>query len=289
MLSLAVAFAAISGCHRANPLFTGRNGATPTSDAAAAFPPDAGPANIRDANPTPPPDAGPGDIRDANPTPPGSSSLDLDLIGHWALDDGSGSGTALDSSPNANAGVLRDMDATTSWTPGHFGTGLRFERKGWVQIPPSTSINSIRNAYTMAAWINPADSSVKFGTILARQIGASSGEYYALFVTPAGLIVVFNNAGFLARQLPRGVWVHVAATYDGTVGRIFVGGVEDRVVTLGGTTTADTTAFTIGGNIDDNSDTASNNFDGIIDEVLLYRRALPPADIARLAAGERPH
>jgi hypothetical protein len=71
------------------------------------------------------------------------------------------------------------------------------------------------------------------------------------------------------------IWYHVAATYDGSVGRLYINGAEDA----NGRQSFDTrmTPFFVRARSD-----LSAFVDGAIDEVLVYNRALSPSEIMGL-------
>ena len=75
-------------------------------------------------------------------------------------------------------------------------------------------------------------------------------------------------------QLAANTWTHLAATYDGSVLRIFVNGVQASSRTIGGSLLTSTSALRIGGN-----SIWGEYFAGLIDEVRIYNRALTAAEI----------
>lgn len=83
------------------------------------------------------------------------------------------------------------------------------------------------------------------------------------------------------------VWTHVAAVYDGRVMRLFKDGKEVGSMAKKGEIAVDASA---GVWIGDNPPKAgSRPFQGLMDDVRIYRRALTPAEIAALAARQAKH
>jgi hypothetical protein len=94
---------------------------------------------------------------------------------------------------------------------------------------------------------------------------------------PAGVINVggTHHAVRGPSALPNGAWTHVATTYDGATQRFYVNGVQVASRAQTGAMPAGAGALRIGGN----SAWASEFFQGLIDDVRIYNRALPASEI----------
>jgi Concanavalin A-like lectin/glucanases superfamily len=75
-------------------------------------------------------------------------------------------------------------------------------------------------------------------------------------------------------QIPLNTWTHLAVTYDGTVVRMFVDGVQVGTRAVTGSIAVSTGALRIGGNT-----VWPEWFDGLIDEVRIYSRVLSAEEI----------
>jgi hypothetical protein len=75
-------------------------------------------------------------------------------------------------------------------------------------------------------------------------------------------------------QLPVNTWTHLAATYDGATLRVFVNGVQAGAAAMAGTLVKSADALSIGGSL-----VWGEYFEGLIDEVRIYNRALTAAEI----------
>lgn len=84
------------------------------------------------------------------------------------------------------------------------------------------------------------------------------------------------------KPLPVDEWSHVAATFDNRRMRLYVKGSEVASLERPGFINA-STDLVIGGH---SVGLARARFDGWLDEVRIYRRVLPPAEIAKLAQPE---
>ena len=85
-------------------------------------------------------------------------------------------------------------------------------------------------------------------------------------------------------DLPEDEWVHVAAVYDGAKMELFVDGVAVGSIAKSGSVTTDAGVSTwIGGNPPGAGD---RPWDGLIEDVRIYDRALAAAEIGALPAPE---
>jgi hypothetical protein len=214
------------------------------------------------------------------------------LVGWWPLDDGAGSGTALDQSGNDNAGSLSvELDPTVAWVRGRSGTALELGGFGYVLVPHTQSIDSVVGEVTVSAWIyyegsiNPAD---MWGTALSREIGSTNRQHYhiSLNIAETPSLYINDNLTTGGAATPRFKWTHLAGTYDGAFVRLYVNGAPAAApLALTGPITADTTPLILGANGNGPGVGVTERFPGAIDELMLWNRALSADEIARLAAG----
>ena len=217
------------------------------------------------------------------------------LVGHWRMDDGTGSTIAADSSGRGNVGTLHQLDANTAWVSGRSLGALQTAHAGWVEVALTPSIDAIVDAVTVSAWVNQEGgigSPDNFGTALSRQIGTTEDQYYHLSLFFDGRPTLFITTGpgsyvspGAPDPVPQNTWVHVAGTYDGATVRLYVNGAEVANQPLTGRFAHDRTPVILGGNGNDASGVPTELFPGRIDELMLFGRALGPDEIAQLAAG----
>ncbi|HZL16160.1 MAG TPA: LamG domain-containing protein [Polyangia bacterium] len=229
---------------------------------------------------------------DAGVTGCGPGLLD-DLIGYWRLDDAVGSVGARDWSGWANDGTLVGIDPATAWVAdGPEGGALSVQGKGYVNVPDSASIDSITDQLTIAAWIFLQGTITDYATVISRQIATGFDQHYHLSVNAqqqAILFITTPNSGQVVlggpMTVPQQVWVHLAGTYDGSQARLYVNGTEVGDLPASGPFATETNPVTLSGNGNGTDKTVSEFVPGQLDEVMLYRRALGPDEIARLAGG----
>jgi hypothetical protein len=216
-----------------------------------------------------------------------------DLVGYWRLNDGAGSATARDWSTWGNDGTLTNLDAASAWVNGGpEGIAISPQGKGYVNVPESSSIDSINTQVTVAAWIYLDQINTDYATAISRQIGGGLGQLYHLSIDPtqqAGLWIspTESNFKFVASPatVPLQTWIHLAGTWDGSVARLYVNGTEVANAAVSGPFVAETNPVVLGGNGNGGNRTVSELVPGRLSDVMLYRRSLGANEIARLAKG----
>jgi hypothetical protein len=138
---------------------------------------------------------------------------------------------------------------------------------------------------TLAAWVNTGARDGWETIILKENVDTYS---YALYAQdggtvqggspePSGNVSVAGRPETLLGNaaIAGGAWVHLATTYDGTTQRVFVNGVEVSNAAATGAIDAGAGNLRIGGN----DVWAGEYYQGLIDEVRIYNRALTAAEI----------
>jgi glucose/arabinose dehydrogenase len=199
------------------------------------------------------------------------------LVAHYRLDEGAGL-TAGDSSGANNPATL---NGGATWTSGHVGGAIALDGStGYLRASHAVSLGP--NRLTLAAWAN-ADTWAG-GNRRIMQKGTADNQYR--FTAEGGVLKfhlfgVTNGTVFTA--LPsEDVWHHVAATYDGASVRIYVDGALAAQQAASGNIGFTADALYVG----TKRATASPGdfFDGVMDDVRVYNRALPSDEIAALVA-----
>jgi hypothetical protein len=248
----------------------------PAPPPAPPAPPPAPPAPAPAPPPRPEPRPGP---------PPAGTDLLGGMVLYFKLDDGVGQTTARDSSGNGNTGTLESLDARRAWVDGKFATGIDTAAQGWVAVKESASVNGITDGFGFSAWILRRGN----GTILARRSVGAFGFLYRFFVQDGkpGLQINSSNGARVdllgSRGIPANRWVHVAATFDRQNARLFLNGAEVGAQQYGLNIGPENSPIEIGAAQDETLVGAGDRFDGIIDEVSIFNRALSTADVRALS------
>ena len=148
------------------------------------------------------------------------------LVSAWGFGGGSaGTGaTIADASRHGNAITLVNSTLTAA---GKYGGGVRFTgQDSFATARPSRSL-TLTLGMTLEAWVRPSKVAPGSATIIAKT-RAGGGFPYGLDLT-AGRPDAFGVIGgrvVKARtrvRLPRNRWSFVAATYDGSTLRVYIG------------------------------------------------------------------
>jgi uncharacterized protein YjdB len=210
-----------------------------------------------------------------NPTAPSG------MVGHWKLDEGSGN-TLIDHSGNGNNAILQST-TNVRWVSGVIGSALQLDGgTNRFALAPHNPTLEIPNALSIAAWVKP--NVLHRGTILNK----SDGNGFEFWLDSNGQLEfrlnrTNNGSTYLIRSNYNyngdlGKWIHVAATFNGTEMVIYVNGVSNISKTY-----APFTIGTTSGNLILGALGTIQRYNGSIDEVMLYNRALSGPEIMGLA------
>jgi hypothetical protein len=209
------------------------------------------------------------------------------LIADWKFNEISGT-SASDNSGNVNTGTLVN---SPSWVTGKIGNALSFTNS-YVNIPSSSSINSITNAITISAWIKTTNTSQE--AILERwQYGTGVNKRaFCLEVLSNKVYFGLSKDGTSANSkwltsvtsVNDGTWKYITATFDGTTMKIYINGVLDASVSAGFTSIFASTGNLHIGKQEYNSGVFGYPFIGTIDEMKLYNKALTLSEVQSLYA-----
>jgi hypothetical protein len=219
------------------------------------------------------------------------------LVGYWDFNEGEGS-TAYDRSGNLNHGALTNMDPGTDRVDSKSGLGQALDFDGTddkVNVAASASINDL-NIFTFSAWIKyngtlPNNqgyigSKAGYNKVYLQLIddGSTQINRLGVFVRQDGADVEYKSAN---NAISDNTWVHVLSTYDPARGdgariEIYVNG-KPLALTVASEGN-DSGSNDSSGNLVIGSRTTDNNrvFNGSIDEVRVYNRALSADEVKRL-------
>ncbi|MCS4436937.1 CotH kinase family protein, partial [Aquiflexum gelatinilyticum] len=212
--------------------------------------------------------------------------LDLNegLVGHWKLDEGSGN-TLIDHSGNGYNAIIQNTTGI-SWSPGVIDLGINLNGSwGRYALVPHQPNLELPNALTISTWVKP--------NILGRHtiISKADGNGFELWLDISGKIefrLNRGNNGTAYRILSNfnystelGKWIHLAATFDGSIMRVFVNGNLDAITSFPqfgiGTSSGDLVIGALG---------TIQRLNGSLDDLRLYNRSLSDSDINALFIGE---
>ena len=194
-------------------------------------------------------------------------------------------GIGLDSSGRGINGILVREPKRVE---GKFGGALKFLPYESVDFPPPLSEKMmLKRDFTCMAWLNPYYWSYSLNCCFSMQSGSTANEIYGIYFLEGGSNFRANTCIVGKKSIGVGEvtdatvnlneWVHVAATYDGSILILYINGEEvSRSEVSGDLENADGKGqFAINGNYNIlNGDIGLGCF-ATIDEVLIFNKALP--------------
>ncbi|MBI2076715.1 MAG: LamG domain-containing protein, partial [Candidatus Aenigmarchaeota archaeon] len=176
---------------------------------------------------------------------------------------------------------------------GKYGNALRFDgTDDYVEVPDSPSLNQSSpsqnfTTLTFTAWIyvKGRGTHPSGEYIVAKGVNNAPGGGYSLqfdWLQNYSLFFVFTNESgtvtitSAANSVPWNRWTHLAATYNGSNASLYVNGIFAD--SAAGTGSINTSANPL--RVGMRSDYPNVPFNGTIDEVRIYSRALSAAEVA---------
>lgn len=205
------------------------------------------------------------------------------LVSRWMLDEGTG--TTTNDAVTGGSGTLQNG---ATWTTGKSSAAVNMDgRDDYISLP---RLDVTGSAITLSAWVRNSSfpTGVEQRFVSKAADSSESRTYWMLGLANNGQ----NRLQFRLRAgsatttliasrgtLPLNTWYHAAATYDGSMMRLYLNGVEVGSVAKSG-------SILRGGNVAvhlGRSPEGSNYLSGAIDDVRIYSSALTSAEVAALA------
>ena len=219
-----------------------------------------------------------------------AQAQDEGLIMYLSFDEGAGN-TAKDSSGNGNDGVLeKGLDGNgVEWVDGADGKGLSFNGSdGFVEVAYDDMFN-LTTGFTLAAWVKPAMAPFageQWRGIINGQM-STHGPYLLQMSAANGEIGAWLNGAWQwqvsSAVLDTDNFWHLIGTYDEKEGlRLYVNGELDAEnASIGAVQDNVNEGVVIGHNYN----FANRWFEGIIDEAVIYNRAIDEDEAMDLYEG----
>ena len=213
--------------------------------------------------------------------------LSKGLIGHWKMDaDQRNTTDTYDNAGYYNHGTLVNAVLTNQ---GRFKEAYQFDGNGDyinVGVTDNSSLDIDKNEITQTAWIYPI-ANVAYGTIATRNGGYyfqrhSDGKLgaYQYGTSPAGY-------HYSTGTTPLNQWSFAAYTYNGTYLTFYINGEASGGVAKTGNITQLADYINYPFRIGWDASAGARYFNGTIDDVRVYNRALTAQEIAALYNGTR--
>jgi chitodextrinase len=208
------------------------------------------------------------------------------LIGYWRFDETSGT-TALDSSTGGHPGTLSNGP---TWTPGKVGNAVLFDASdnGNDADDPRVVLGTgfdVVLPFTISAWVRP-QSYADHRAIFSKRDSYSSANMRFQWTLDSGSGRVEVGRSGSTRTFnygpPLNTWTHLAVVLTSSSVDLYVNGQLEQSrtgITLG----TDATANTVIGNTGESQPGGDGDpFEGAIDELRVYNRALTTQEVTSL-------
>ena len=203
------------------------------------------------------------------------------LIAYWKLDDGSGT-NAVDSMGFSNG----TLSGSPTWTTGKINGGVSFSGSSQY-VDFGTKFPAITSAITISAWVNPGASQIQYADIwgdhessfkgmVMQQNSNTLNQYSWGYGNGSNFS---SGAGFF--NLTASTWTHVVAVKDATTCYVYLNGVE-QVALRGSCSSAIVPATTINFSAGRGYAGGGRFFNGKVDEVAVWNRALSASEVSQL-------
>lgn len=205
-------------------------------------------------------------------------SLTTNLVAYYKLDDNTGT-SAADAS---GGGLTGTLIGSPTWTAAKINSGLSF---GGTSDYVKVLSFPMGPDFSLSCWINATSFPHSYNAI-ATCINATT-DYWSPLVKSTGQLAYYINTGNQfsydgtgANTLATGTWYHLVFTYDSTGGSAvgYVNASVDGSISVFGTLPINTGEMRIGSQ----SNAAGREFNGIIDEVGIWSRALTSTEVTSL-------
>jgi len=210
----------------------------------------------------------------------------IGLVGYWNFNERNGT-TAADNSGYGNDGTLYNGSTSCGnppttgaecpqWIDGKYGKALSFDGSNdYVNITNSTSLNPSK--ISIELWVKPNSLQNLKGVISKGESGNNrwyveiNNTQYNWFVNDEGTWYAVGTSLTITND----VWKHLVFTYNGSVMKAYLNGTDvSQSPSYGSYSSSLPSLPTVSGNLYISSVGAAGYFNGTIDEVRIYPRAL---------------
>jgi hypothetical protein len=194
------------------------------------------------------------------------------LVAAYSFNEGNGA-SITDASGNGHTGTI----SGAIWSSeGKFGNTLSFDGVNDRVTIPSSSLLNLTTGMTLETWVYPTTATnyraiaVKLsGVDSVYWFGVSPGPKASIFLAPSGAPEVALHSA----TLPLNTWSHISFTYNTGTLRLYLNGLLAGTITTASSLPASSDPLMVGG------DPWGQYFQGRIDELRIYSRALTQTEI----------
>ncbi|UCC22514.1 MAG: hypothetical protein JSW23_00105 [Planctomycetota bacterium] len=209
--------------------------------------------------------------------------MEPNLVAYWRFEEGSGT-TAYD--------WVSDNDGTLTngpvWTGGQVGGALEFDGDNdYVELGTIGGTDDLAladSSFTICAWIKPDLTGDGWQRIVDKSDGTTGANGYTFFVhteKTMGVFIDWNNFRSDGGVITSGIWQHVAVTGDRTDYQLYVDGLPVPGSFFDGSYNSPP-SVTTNMRIGTWNHSTDREFNGSMDDVRIYNRALSSAEVEQL-------
>ncbi len=212
------------------------------------------------------------------------SSIWEGLVAEWNFDETSGL-VASDSAGDNDGDLMNFADDDSQWVEGKVGGAIAFDGQNYIEVPHADAIGAeVTEGLTVMAWFNsnvPLDA----GSAGNRMLEKGNNYFFLQGVRPGGMnfLVKHGGANFTAgieESLEAETWYHIAGVFDGATAKTYIDGELKGSAEVPGPIDDSQLPLRIG------SDDGNSFFNGLMDQVLIWKRPLSPAEIRAVIDGD---
>ena len=197
------------------------------------------------------------------------------LVGWWKFDEGGGTST-VDSSGYNWATNFIQVNQTYSWVSGKVGNAINWQPTCSLncslinsRVTVTTNANFSLAPGSVSVWIKPSIQDNLYTIVRGGSIGL---DYRSWFRGIYSNSVAFNST------FASSTWAFIVSSYDGTTINLYKNGALINSGVKDNTAVAITSVF----NIATRDDAYMDYFNGIIDDLRIYNRALSATEVVAL-------
>lgn len=202
------------------------------------------------------------------------------LVSYWPLDASSVDGATVKDVVGSNDGTISGDPQIVA---GKVGDALNFDGDGDFVNCGSGDLD-LTSALTLEMWINSnvaGEGGPNVGPACKAQSGVDPWNWQLRYNAPGGFMGFQFNGDpegstwvSVQENLTPGEWYHITGTFDGADVVCYLNGVEKDRASISAITSGDSAFFIA-------QDGWDNAFNGIVDEIRVYSKALSAAEVGQ--------
>ncbi|OGI11652.1 hypothetical protein A3K64_00865 [Candidatus Micrarchaeota archaeon RBG_16_36_9] len=172
------------------------------------------------------------------------------------------------------------VKATHIWIKGMYGSALSFDSvNDYVDVSNDASLN-FNGPFSIAAWVYVRNGGPPFKTIVRKSNSTYTNYVFDINSTNGIRFFIYDTSGNIkgitigTATISFNTWTYLAGTYDGSLFKVYINGTQDpKTFTWSGSINQTTGSLRVGSYMN------TNYFNGTIDEVKVWNKALSSTEI----------